>query len=100
MIFVFIGTGSAIAAFTLGFDTGGHVLISAAFGFGLTVVIYAVGEISGGEISSPSSQTEFPFSRLRCRVSGSIRVPFEIFSAMRWSVTSSQVISILLPLAA
>jgi hypothetical protein len=56
-IFVFFGTGAAVAVFNnnaanlLAFDAGSLVLISMAFGFGLTVVIYSVGEISGGHIN-------------------------------------------------
>lgn len=57
-IFVFFGTGAAVATFNnnlsnggLPFDSGSLVLISMAFGFGLTVVIYSVGEISGGHIN-------------------------------------------------
>jgi len=55
LIFVFLGTGSAVAALNLSpggnLNTGGLVAISCGFGFGLTVVIYAVGEISGGHIN-------------------------------------------------
>jgi glycerol uptake facilitator-like aquaporin len=63
MIFIFLGTGSAVAAQItiktsegldaedVKLDTGAIVLISAGFGFGLTVVIYSVGEISGGHIN-------------------------------------------------
>ncbi len=61
-IFVFFGTGAAVAAFnnnavgvipnlSSSLDAGSLVLISMAFGFGLTVVIYSVGEISGGNRS-------------------------------------------------
>lgn len=56
-IFVFFGTGAVVAILNsnrangVAFDAGSLVLISMAFGFGLTVVIYSVGEISGGHIN-------------------------------------------------
>jgi len=58
-IFVFFGTGAAVATFNvagannvpIGIDTAGVLMIAMAFGFGLAVVIYAVGEISGGHIN-------------------------------------------------
>src|SRR4051794_31064318 len=53
-IFVFFGTGAVAAAQNTlhggNLDTAALVLISMAFGFGLTVVIYSIGEISGGHV--------------------------------------------------
>jgi len=52
LIFVFFGTGAVLAVQNTGpVDAAALVLISMAFGFGLTVVIYSVGEISGGHIN-------------------------------------------------
>jgi len=51
-IFVFFGTGTAVAVLNNGgLDNAGVLCIAMAFGFGLAVVIYSVGEISGGHIN-------------------------------------------------
>jgi len=54
-IFVFIGCGSVVAAqVTLGaetIDVSAQVLISLAHGFTIMVMIYSIGEISGGHIN-------------------------------------------------
>jgi MIP family channel proteins len=54
-IFVFFGTGAVAAAQNTlhggNLDTAALLLISMAFGFGLTVVIYSIGEISGGHVN-------------------------------------------------
>jgi len=55
LIFVFIGTGSVVASKTnLGtntLDTAALVLISLAHGFAIMVLVYAIGEVSGGHIN-------------------------------------------------
>jgi len=55
LIFVFIGTGAVVASKTnLGtntLDTAALVLISLAHGFAIMVLVYAIGEVSGGHIN-------------------------------------------------
>jgi MIP family channel proteins len=55
LLFVWIGTGSAISSnmWTDGDsgDTGRLITIAIAFGFGISVLIYGIGHISGGHIN-------------------------------------------------
>jgi len=55
LIFIFVGTGSVVAAQTnLGsssINTASLVLISLAHGFAIMVLVYAIGEVSGGHIN-------------------------------------------------
>eukprot|EP01125_Pyxidicula_operculata_P007351 TRINITY_DN24_c0_g1_i1.p1 TRINITY_DN24_c0_g1~~TRINITY_DN24_c0_g1_i1.p1 ORF type:complete len:297 (+),score=37.92 TRINITY_DN24_c0_g1_i1:28-891(+) len=53
MIFVFLGTGTAIATVPIDgkMDASGVVAISFGFGFGLATMIYATANISGGHLN-------------------------------------------------
>jgi len=59
LIFVFVGTGSVIAAktnlahvdVTVKLEIASLVLISLAHGFAIMVLVYAIGEVSGGHIN-------------------------------------------------
>lgn len=55
VLFVWIGTGSAVSSNVWaeggGADPGRLLTISVAFGFGITVLAYGIGDISGGHIN-------------------------------------------------
>lgn len=53
MVFVFVGTGAVVACQTqlgsLTIHVSSQILISLAHGFAIMVLVYAVGEVSGGK---------------------------------------------------
>jgi len=98
-IFVFFGTGSVMAAANVAAaagtpfpDTASLVLISLAFGFGLSVVIYAVGEFSGGHINPAVTWATLMTGRLSV-----IRAVIYWLSQMLGAICGSAILKSLIP---
>jgi len=96
MIFVFVGTGAVIACqTTLGTDKIGvpsQILISFAHGFAIMVLVYAVGEISGGHIN--------PAVTWACLFTGKISVlkaVVYVFSQLFGAIVGSSFLKSLIP---
>jgi len=83
-LFVWIGTGAAVSASFWsvdGADAGKLITIAIAFGFGISVLAYGIGHISGGHIN-PAVTFAFVVLGEQCIVSGLLYMVSQFIGAI------------------
>jgi len=95
MLFVYIGTGSVMAAIPNGagiMDEPSVILISLGFGFGIATMVYATANISGGHLN-PAVTIAIVASRKMSIIKGSVY----LFSQLAGAMVGSALLKLSIP---